>query len=446
MPRLVVQLVSLGGRMRTRWLPVAISILAIAFITACGDSDDPTVQEDRRFATDPEPAPTETIDLSTPTVTSTAVAVVPTSPPASPEATPLPIASQVEAIVGVLDGNVVVINVATGAQRVVARSSELGDLELTIADAQASKIAIVVRPPEQPDTFDLHLFDFEGTSLGSWTDVESTLSDGGTKSRGSLALDWDARGERVAIVFPNGGGIVVDLNGSTNVLLTRQQAPAPLSVAWSPDDEAIAFTSRDLDDDSPYLAIGGARVLPLDPVRIAGTGGSRPIHAIAWHPDGETLFAVQGSSEQGDEFGGDLIQIDRRTLAARFALGGSRFGPGAEIVSIVSSPSGTSWGIVSVAPGRSGGLEATVWGATGEMTNVVRLDLGENPPVAGIVWTASGITVTLMENGHLRLASFSPEGEPVIVATPAASPEPMASPADVPPIVVSPQAASSPDV
>lgn len=431
--------------MRTRWMQVAISIFAIMFITACGGSDEPTVQEDRRFATDPEPAPTEPVSLSTPTATATEFTVAPTALSASPEATPVPLPSQVDAVVMVLDGNVVVIDIATGRQRIIARSSDLGDIELAVADAHASKIAIVSRPADRPDAYDVHVVDRDGSTLGSWTDIESTLSTSGGKSRGSLALDWDASGERIAVVFPNGGGIVIGLDGSTSLLLTRQQAPAPLSVAWSPDDEAIAFTSRDLDDDSPYLAIGGARVLPLDPVRIAGTGGSRPIHSIAWHPDGETLMAVQGSSEQGDEFGGDLIQIDRRTLSARFALGGSRFGPGAEIVSVVSSPAGNEWGVVTVAPGRSGGLEASAWGAMGEMTNVVRLDLGENPPVAAIAWTTAGITVTLQENGQVRLASFAPDGKPVPVATPSASPEPMASPTGLPPIVASPQATASPE-
>ncbi len=445
MRRLDFHIVVPGGRRGVRWLHLAIGVAALLLLAACGGSDDPGVEEDRRFATDPEPIPTETVSAATSTIPPAIVTVTPTRPSASPEASPEPITSDVQSVVMIDDGSVVSIDVDTGSLETIAGADEYGDILLAIPDSSGSLVAIIAHPADRPEEFDLTLIDLSGKRLQTWTNLESTLGAGNGKDRGTVAGDWDAASERIAVVFPNGGGVVADLDGSTRLLLTRRQAPAPTSVAWSPDNEAIAFTSRDLDDDSPYLAIGGARVLPLDPVRIAGTGGSRPIHSIVWSPDGETLLAVQGSSEQGDEFGGDLIQIDRRSLAARFALGGSRFGPGAEIVSVVPAPDGASWGVVTVAPGRPGSLEASVWGATGEMTNVVKLDLGENPPVAEINWTQSGITVTLIERDEIWLASFEPNGQAIAVATPSASPEALASPVALPPIVGSPEPDASPE-
>jgi hypothetical protein len=402
-------------------------VLALA-LGACGnDGGSGAVEEDRRYATDPEPAPTEL--PATETAEPSATLTPPTfdASGVSPEASPDPVYSQVTRVFALLDGNVVVVDVLTGLSEVIAQSDEGGEISLIVPVPDGSALAVIRDRLGDERVFDLEIMSADGAVQRKVEDLSAVLGAGRGKFRGNLAADWDANGQRLAVVFPDGGGLVVHRGGSSEVLLTPSQAPAPIEVAWSPDGEAIAFTTRDLDDESPYLAIGGVRVLPLDPVRIAGTGGQRPIHALSWQPDGETLLAIQGSGSEPDSIGGDLIEIDRGTLSARFALGGSRFGPGARILIAEPAPDGRSWAIVTVAPQQGRGLQATVWQAVSTLSEVTRLELGENPPVAGVIWTTAGITVSLFKSGEVHLASFGPDGQPNDPAVPQASPEVEAS-------------------
>ena len=420
-----------GGSGRSAVLFRLVTLaLVLAVLAACGDSGDSGVEEDRRFATDPEPAPTELPSTSTSVPTLVPVTPTATAASASPVATPLPPTSQVRHIYSLIDGRVVVVDVETGDSKTIAESLGARTIVRAVAKPDGSAVAVFRQSADEHPVFDVDVIDAAGTSLGGWTDLESTLGVGSGNQRGALAADWDAEGERLAVVFPDGGGVVARPGGTIVLLVSRGQAPAPIEIAWSPDDEAVAFTSRDLDDDSPYLAIGSARVLPIDPVRIAGTGGSRPIQGIVWQPDGDRLLAIQGMSVMNEAVGGDLIQVDRRSLNVTFAVGGSRFGPGERIVAVVASPDGVSWGYVTVAPGAPGRLKATAWGAAGAMSNVVRLDLGDDPPIAGLNWTALGISVTLFEGDTVRVASFEPDGSPTGIPVLVASPEAQASPAD----------------
>ena len=412
-----------------------VTLLLVLVLTACGGDGGSGVQEDRRFATDPEPVPTELPATRTPIPTATHP--VPTVPAfsASPEATPLPVQSQVTNIYALIGGEVLVLDLNTGQRRVIATSTDSNEIVLIAPLPDGTATGVITRPGSDSPRRDLTIVTAEGRTRSHWTDLASVLGPGQGQARGALAASWAPDAQRLAIVFPEGGGVVVHLGGVAQPLLGRGQAPAPMEIAWSPDGGAIAFTSRDLDDDSPYLAIGGTRVLPLDPVRIAGTGGQRPIHTISWQPDGEHLLAIQGSASRPDSIGGDLIEIDRRTLTAMFAVGGSRFGPGAQIVEAETAPDGQAWAIVTVAPGNSGGLEATVWSVVGHCTNATRLELGENPPVAGVIWTAHGLTVELHPSGELSAITFGVDGTPIAAATPEASPVFIQASPEVPPII-----------
>lgn len=435
MPRVGNQSSNQGGS--TRRSPIfhlIVPLLLVTLLAACGGGGDSDVQEDRRFATDPEPAPTEVPATVTPLPTPTAPAPTEPAVSASPEASPVPLRSTVSNVFALIDGAVVVADSAGGDSRVLAESTDERTFELIAPLPDGTGVGVIARKGTEAP-WELLLISIDGKARSVRTDLAGILGSGKVGLNGGLAASWSPDGRRLAVVFPDGGGVVVHLDGTTQLLLTRGQAPAPLDVAWSPDGEAIAFTSRDLDDQSPYLAIGGARILPLDPVRIAGTGGQRPIHRITWSPDGEHLLVIQGAAGQPDGIGGDLIEIDRRTLVARFAVGGSRFGPGARVVVAEAAPDGQSWAIVTAAPGPSGGLEATVWKTAADFTGITRLDLGENPPVAGVIWTEGGLTVELHRAGDLVAATFDGDGRAITPATPEASPMPAEASPIAPPIV-----------
>jgi hypothetical protein len=191
------------------------------------------------------------------------------------------------------------------------------------------------------------------------------------------------------------------------------------------------------------------QALPVDPVIISGTGGARPILDLGWLPGGSTILAVQGATEAADQVGGDLIQVDRRTLSARFSIGANRFGPSAEIVTVEASPDGRHWAVVTVAPDARGGLTAAVWLVTPDLTSVMRLELPEDPPVAGVTWTVEGLSITLFEPDRVHLITVDlagnvvpPEEPPT--ASPVASPDPGATPVASP--IAPPIAAPDPEM
>jgi len=422
---------------RERRLSPAMAIILASvclLLVACGDDGGSAVEEDRSFATDPEPAATTLPATESPVQSATTTPTEQSEIAASPAATPVPQISTRSFVYAIVEGNLVAANLDLGGTEIIATPDDGAVIEQFSASPDGSSVAIVSRRNAESPIYDLIIKSSDGETRSSWNDIAAMLGPPNASVRGQLDLDWAADGSRLAVVFPEGGGIVAHLGGIPEVMLTREQAPAPVDVAWSPDGEAIAFTSRDLDDDSPFLAIGGARILPMDPVRIAGTGGSRPIREIVWLPQGDRLLAVQGSSAQPDSAGGDLIQVDRRTHEASFAVGSSRFGPATQIVQVVPAPDGRNWAIVSIAPGADGGLEASVWSVAADMSSMSRLDLGSDPPVSAVDWTTDGISVTLIDSNSMRVVSFDEFGAPVSSADSVASPvtEPTAVPAASP--------------
>jgi hypothetical protein len=399
-----------------------IGLVCMLALAACG-GDGSGVKEDRRYATDPGQPATATSAVATGTAPPTSE---PTSSPLriTPEASPASIASTTEIVYALVDGAVVAVDVRTGQTRVLTRSRDDERVVRIAASPEGAAVAIVRRTgADDASVYDLEIRDRQGDVVTTWRDIEELLGDVDQQGEGRVAIDWSERGGKIAVTFPNGGAVLMPVTGDTAILLTRQQAPAPLSIEWSPSGDAIAFTSRMPGSRSAYLAIASVQALPVDPVQIGGTGGERPVYDLGWLPGGSTLLAVQGSAALQDQVGGDLIQVDRRTLSARFAIGANRFGPSAEIVTVEPSPDGQQWAIVTVAPDARGGLTATVWLVSPDVSTVIRIDLPEDPPVAGVTWTVDGLSITLFEPDRVRLVTVDRDGAVVPVDVPSASPE-----------------------
>jgi hypothetical protein len=183
--------------------------------------------------------------------------------------------------------------------------------------------------------------------------------------------------------------------------------------------------SKNANGDGSYLSIASVRALPVDPVKISGAGGDRPILSLVWMHDGSAVLAIQGSTSGSTQVGGDVIRIDRRTLKPTLVTGASLFGPAAQIVAVSPSPDGQTFAYVSVEPTNGGGWIATVWVVNEENPVQQRVSLDENPPVADIGWTSAGLSVTLLEPDRVSVVTVDQSGALVgeVEATQIASPE-----------------------
>lgn len=413
-----------------------IGILTISVLAACGGDDTPTI-EDRRFATDPrQPTstavpPTDTPTVETPAETATAPGTIDVTVVASP--TP-PIVSNVATVYAIAEDAVIAIDTASNATRVLTRSAEDRAISRISPSVDGEQVAVLYTLGSGPDTrYDLDIFSKSGERVAGWANIESALDRMTEPGNGRLLLDWTNEAGRIAVAFPNGGAVIITPGDQPRVLLKRSQAPAPGALRWSPEGDAIAFVTKNANGDGSYLSIASVQVLPVDPVRIAGAGGDRTIQSLAWMQDGSAVLAIQGSSSRSDQVGGDLIKIDRRTLKPTLVTGASLFGPVAQIVAASPSPDGQAIAYVTVDPKSEGGWMATVWVVEESLPAQQRVQLEEDPPVAAIGWTVSGLSITLLEPDHVSVVTVDESGAVVseAEATAIASPD-AASPSEAP--------------
>lgn len=411
-----------------------ITIVALFVLAACGGDNSSKTIEDRRFATDPRD-PTSTAAAPTPkstpgaeTETATASTTIDVTVVASP--TP-PVTSNVATVYTIADGAVIAADTASNVTRVLTRSSGERTVSRISPSVDGEQVAILYTVDSGDDTrYDLEILSKTGEHVAGWNDIESPLDRMTEPGKGRLVLDWANAAGKVAVAFPDGGAIVIAPNDQPRVLLKRSQAPAPVTLQWSPKGDAIAFVTRNANGDGSYLSIASAQALPVDPVRIAGVGGDRPLHSLAWMQDGSALLAVQGSTSSADQVGGDLISINRRTLKPTLVTGSSLFGPAAQIVAAAPSPDGQAIAYVTVDPKDNGGWMATVWVIDKTQPAQQRIQLEEDPPVADISWTVSGLSVVLLETDRVSVVTVNESGEVVgeAEATAIASPSTNSTP------------------
>jgi hypothetical protein len=369
--------------------------------------------------------------------TATASAAVDVTVSASP--TPPP-TSDVATVYTIADGAVIAIDTASSSTRVLIRSTDDRKISRISPSADGEQVAVLYTVGTDADTqFDLDVLSKTGEQVESWSNIESVLDRMEEPGKGRLALDWANRAGKIAVAFPDGGAIVIPPGDQPRVLLKRSQAPAPVTLQWSPEGDAIAFVSKSANGDGSYLSLASVEALPVDPVRIAGAGGDRPIQSIVWMQDGSAVLVIQGSLSQRDQVGGDLIRIDRRTLKPTLITGASLFGPVAQIVAAAPSPDGQAIAYVTVDPKDGGGWLATVWVVNKNQPAQQRIPLEEDPPVADIGWTVSGLSVTLLEPDRVSVVTVDESGtivgeaEATASASPAATAETPENPAEASP-------------
>lgn len=419
----------LWSRRWSRLHLLLIGVVGLTLLAACGGDDNPSI-EDRRFATDPrEPTSTATLPVPSPTPEETASgsSTVQAEADATVVASPTPaIVSTVTTVYAIADDAVIAVDTLSNATRVLARSSAEQEIARISPSADGEQVAILFSSGSGTDTrYDLEVQSKSGQEMAAWTDVESVLDRRGEPGKGRLVLDWSNSAERIAVAFPNGGAVVVAIGDEPKVLLKRSQAPTPVALQWSPKGDVIAFVTKNANGDGAYLSIASVQALPVDPVKISGAGGDRPIHSLVWMQDGSAILAIQGSTNRSDQVGGDVIRIDRRTLKPTLVTGASLFGPAAQIVAVSPSPDGESMAYVAVDPKDGGGWMATVWVVDQNQPAQQRIPLDEDPPIADIGWTASGLAVTLLEADRVSVVTVGETGEIVgeAEATRVASPE-----------------------
>jgi len=353
------------------------------------------------------------------------------------------------------EGGVIAIDVATGATRVVCRSDKNGEIVRIASSPEGDRVAVLGNvKKDDKSRYDLEIHSATGETETSWKDIEAHLDRVAEPGKGRVLLDWSKEGSKIAAAFPDGGAVIIPVaGGDPSVLLTRGQAPAPMAIEWSPDGMSIAFASKSAGGKGASLSLATVGTLPADPVRIAGTGGDRPIRDVDWLPDGSGVLAIQGRPNTAIDIGGDIVSVDWRTLTPQTLLGASRFGPTSAIVAVAPSPDGQSTALAVVTSDGMGGWVASVWirNAYGDLT---RIELPHNPQVASIEWTSLGLAVSLVDPDRVRIVLSGPDGQlialqPTVAASLEASPipgspeaspiagTPMATPV-IPPIVATP--------
>jgi hypothetical protein len=442
------------SRRWSRFHLLLVGITAISVLAACGGNDSGPI-EDRRFATDPR-EPTSTAAPQTPTVeAATAPAIESATIDVTVGASPAPpVTSNVTTVYAIADGAVIAVDPVSGHSRVLVRSSAEREISRISPSADGEQVAVLYTAGSDSKTrYDLEIFSKTGERVTSWSDIESALDRMEEPGKGRLVLDWTNAPGKIAVAFPDGGAILIAPNEQPRVLLKRSQAPAPVALQWSPEGDAIAFVTKNANGEGAYLSIASVEALPVDPVRIAGVGGDRPIQSLAWLHDGSAVLAIQGSSGIGNQVGGDLIRVDRRTLKPTLLTGASLFGPVAQIVAATPSPDGQAIAYVTVDPKNDGGWVATVWIVSENQPAQQRIPLEEDPPVADIGWTTSGLSITLLEPDRVSVVTVDEKGavfgeaeaaavaSPVPAATPEAAADSSPSPSNAEPTAV-PTAAS----
>jgi WD40 repeat protein len=441
-----------------RWRIVALIntlLVVVVLIAACSNGNG-AADEDRQFATDRH---TETPGVATeiPSTVPTEIPTIVATPVASPIGNVVLPVSSVHTLYAMAERGVIAIDVATGATRVICRSDKNGDVIRIASSPDGDRVAVLRKVKKDDKTrYDLEIRSSTGETITTWKDIEAHLDRVTEPGKGRSLLDWSRDGGKIAAAFPDGGAVVIPVaGGDPSVLLTRGQAPAPVSIQWSPDGMSIAFASRSAGGKGASLSLATVGTLPADPVRIAGTGGNRPIRSVEWLPDGSGVLAIQGRPNTATDVGGDVVAVDWRTLTPRTILGSSRFGPTSAIVAAAPSPDGRSTALAVVTSDGMGGWVASVWiRATDE--SLVRVELPHNPQVASIDWSWLGLAVTLVDPDRVRIVLSAPDGQliplqPIIATSPEASPipaampegSPMATP-DIPPIAASPIGEASP--
>ncbi|CAN5565845.1 hypothetical protein BH09CHL1_BH09CHL1_26720 [soil metagenome] len=423
----------LWSRRWSRLHLLLIGVVSISLLAACGGGDDDTSVEDRRFATDPR-EPTSTATLSVPSPTPIATATGEPSTDVIVVASPTPaIVSTVTTVYAVADDAVIAVDTASKATRVLVRSTAEHEILRISPSADGEQVAILFSFASGTETrYDLEVRSKTGQELAAWSDIESGLDQISEPGKGRIVLDWSNSASTIAVAFPNGGAVLVAIGDQPKVLLKRSQAPAPVAMQWSPKGDAIAFVSKNANGDGSYLSIASVRALPVDPVKISGAGGDRPILSLVWMQDGSAVLAIQGSTSGSAQVGGDVIRIDRRTLKPTLVTGASLFGPAAQIVAVSPSPDGQAFAYVSVEPTNGGGWMATVWVMNENDPVQQRVVLDENPPVADIGWTASGLSVTLLEPDRVSVVTVDESGAVVGEAEATQIASPVAEPAGSP--------------
>ena len=426
---------------------LVVAALLLGVLAACADDDS-----GRRFANEPPPT-LETVAEASPTRMPR-----PTSTPATPLASPIPVEELLtnrggsQPIALAVDQSVYLFaSNQSQPERIWQGDGELLDIALA---PDGERVAILV---QEESGLSLLVLATGGEELARFDGLDRLASSSGSpvpSAAGAGGIAWSPASDAVMVALPTGGVALVSLGeAEPQLVIGPNRAPAPSEIVWSPDGRSIAYLDSDGSGSAAGIVVASVGAAPFDPVQIlpADPSGRQTVRDLAWLPDNKTLLYSTGSTRGDLSAGGDLFAISTHGGSPRLVAASARVAPVSAIGHFAPSPDGQVVAYTVVAPSDDGQPTTTFWVQQIDGEAMLNIPVPAAADISGLWWTPAGLVIRAdprqslsedQEPGGFALLLAEPGGNVITlydsaapagtpVASPAASPvaSPSASPA-----------------
>jgi len=420
--------------------------MAALLLSACGGTGS---EEDRRFANDPTQAsqPTEVVIPASIPASASPVAEL---PPVETLFRSRGAASTVYAIFG---GGILVLR--PDAPQVeplqIKPPADLAFAAVT-SSPDGDRVGAMLVPLDYADAPDargtLVVYDSEGTTLETWTDVVSlgatnstpAVTDAPGTSQPKIRIEWSSRGDQILITSGLNDLLTVPLGGAPIPI----QVPSGMSLIeearWSPRGDQIAILAKG-GDGPAGVQVFTPNADPSDLRQVIppnqGTIPFPTVEQFAWLPDGSGIAYILADERTGAPGDGQLFVLELATETHQLIATPGQGGPSASIVSIALSPDGKAVAYVIANPDRGRWAFHSLWMRSLDDSRALRLPVADVIEVNAVWWTAPGLlwgqavqtegsgiaeTFVLQSPSSVAEELVSIEVAPGTPATPAATP------------------------
>jgi hypothetical protein len=393
------------ARRAIRVFPVALLLLGA--LVGCSEDDS-----QRQFANDAPsvgpPSPVSTVGGPSADVTATPVARV-----ASPAALLLPRGAP-RSIYLLANGELWTMSSADRAPRRFFQPQDQ-TLRAIASSPSGDRVALLaVKTNTEAASTTLIVLGADGSEIRRLEDLESTLDLPASVHPVATALEWSPQGDQLVSTFEGGGIVSVPLDARMPPLLLVSASVAPLTTfaAWSPAGDQIAYinaTAPGAAADLWVVRTGDDASTPIAvPARVvAASENGATITALAWRPDGSSIFYTQTSVPGGAATGGDVFSIAPSGADRRVVASAGRAAPVAEVVRFAPSPDGRSAAYTVFVPRAEGLVFHSLWVRPLGGGQSIPLAVPNGETVTDLWWSAAGLVFRTVPSERLEGTSYS---------------------------------------